>query len=274
MEYFSDSLFLLPFCTGLTLAAILPWLGLYLRLRDDWVAALGLTQVAAAGALGALPLEAPPLLGGLVAALAGAGLRQPLARLLNAPRGVVFVLLLLAGWAISVLLVANLPLAERLGHALFDGQLYFTGWSNLFWALGFAGVVGGSLHVLSPHLLRAHLFPDLERAAGGNIERAVLGFDLLVAVGLALSALSLGVMAAFALVFVPPWVAFQISRNWVRATWLSILLGVFSHVMAFALALWLDQPYGPVLALTVGALGGGLCVMAFRGPRFMLKRTP
>ena len=32
---------------------------------------------------------------------------------------------------ITVLIAANQPLAERLGHALFDGQLYFSGGAQL-----------------------------------------------------------------------------------------------------------------------------------------------
>ena len=49
-----DDLFLQPFLTGLGLAVLLPLLGCYLRLRDEWLAALTYAQVAAAGALAAL----------------------------------------------------------------------------------------------------------------------------------------------------------------------------------------------------------------------------
>ena len=49
-----SDLFLLPFLTGLGLALVLPVLGCFLRLRDEWLAALAYAHVAAAGALLAL----------------------------------------------------------------------------------------------------------------------------------------------------------------------------------------------------------------------------
>src|SRR5574343_1161430 len=113
-------LFLTPFLTGLALAVLLPVLGSYLRLRDEWLAALAYSHVAAAGALLALVSGLAPALGGMAAAaLAGGGKRLFARRLAG---GAAFALLLLGGWAIAVLLAANQPLAERLGHSLFDGQ--------------------------------------------------------------------------------------------------------------------------------------------------------
>ena len=46
-----SDLFLIPFLTGLGLAILLPLLGCYLRLRDEWLAALAYSHVSAAGAL-------------------------------------------------------------------------------------------------------------------------------------------------------------------------------------------------------------------------------
>lgn len=65
-------------------------------------------------------------------------------------------MLLVSGWGISVLLIANLPLAERLGHALFDGQIYFTERSHLMAAGVCVVVVGGALLRLSRALLLSH----------------------------------------------------------------------------------------------------------------------
>ena len=50
----STEIFLIPFLTGLGFAILLPVLGCYLRLRDEWLAALAYAHVAAAGALLAL----------------------------------------------------------------------------------------------------------------------------------------------------------------------------------------------------------------------------
>ena len=111
-----NELFLLPFLTGLVLAIVLPVLGAYLRLRDEWLAALSYAHIAAAGALLALVASVPPAVGGIGAALAaGAGKRFFAARLSG---GASYALLLLGSWSVAVLLAANHPLAERLGHAL------------------------------------------------------------------------------------------------------------------------------------------------------------
>jgi zinc transport system permease protein len=249
-------LFLTPFLTGLCLALILPLLGCYLRLRDEWLAALAYSHVAAAGALLALVSGLAPLLGGLLAAgLAGAGKRLLARRLAG---GASYALLLLGGWAVSVLLTANQPLAERLGHALFDGQLYFASVEQLG-LIGLAGVIAlASLRWLSKHLLLAHVYPDFFRLRGLRVWPVQSGFDLLAALLLALATMSLGVMGAFALVFIPPWLAFRRAPDWRRGLWLALAIALIAYVGAFALALGLDQPFGPVLALLL--IGVGLLI--------------
>lgn len=257
------SFFVQPFFTGLTFAVLLPVVGAYLRLRDEWLAALALAQTAAAGALVAMLAGAPLLLGGLVAGLAAAGLKQGVEGAARGIQGASYALLLLAAWAVAILLVANLPLAERLGHALFDGQLYFTGRDHLVVAVICAAVAGGALFRLSRDLLLSHFFPDFFRARGRSVRRVHLGFDLVVAAVLAMATMSLGVMAAFALVFIPPFVACRRAGSWRRALVLAAAVGVFAYVLAFAVALWLDQPFGPLLAMalviagSVGVVGGG-----------------
>ena len=42
-----EPMFFTPFATGLLVAAVLPMLGMYLRLREEWLAALAFAQLAA-----------------------------------------------------------------------------------------------------------------------------------------------------------------------------------------------------------------------------------
>lgn len=248
-----SELFLLPFLTGLCLALVLPALGCFLRLRDEWLAALAYAHVAAAGALLALVGGLAPAAGGmLAAALAGAGKRLFARRLAG---GAAYALLLLAGWAVAVLLAANQPLAERLGHSLFDGQLYFSDVGQLALVAPWTVFAAGALLVLSRHLLLARVYPDYFRARHLRTWPVVLGFDLVAALTLALATMSIGVMGGFALVFVPPWIAFRRAGNWRKGLLLATVIGVASYVVAFLLALGLDQPFGPVLALLLIALG-------------------
>jgi zinc transport system permease protein len=228
-------------------------LGCYLRLRDEWLAALAYAHVAAAGALAALVGGLAPAAGGVAAAALAGGAKRFLATRLAG--GASHALLLLAGWAVAVLLAANHPLAERLGHALFDGQLYFSGSSQLWLVAIAAPLALLVLRTLSTRLLLATVYPDFFRARGSAEWPAHAGFDLLAALVLALATMSLGVMGAFALVFIPPWLAFRRARDWRRGLLVALAIGVAGYTGAFALALAFDQPFGPVLALVLVIAG-------------------
>lgn len=255
LELLFDPLFARPFVIGLVFAALLPLLGCYLRLREEWLAALALAQMAAAGALLSLLTPLPLMAGGLAGAFAAVALKYAYEGGQRQRQGAAYALLLLIGWGVAVLLVANLPLADRVGHALFDGQLYFTEVPHLVAAVLCAALVAGGLWRLSPRLLTAHFFPDFFRSRGGSTRRIGLVFDALVAASLALATMSIGVMSAFALIFVPPWLAFRQARSWRGAQIRAVTLGVLAHTLAFVLALALDQPFGPLLALVLAVAG-------------------
>ena len=253
MDEFFSGIFLIPFLTGLAVAFLLPALGCYLRLRHEWLAALAYANVAAAGALAALAVGAPLAAGGVGTAAVAAALKRFLGHRLG--QGAAFALLLVAGWATAVLFAANLPMAERLGHALFDGQLYFTDGGHLALAVLASAVILPALAFLSRRLLLAQIYPhhfQLSRRATWPVH---LGFDLLGVVALAVATMSLGVMGAFALAFVPPWVASARADNWRRNLVFAVIHGVLAYAVAFGLALHLDQPFGPVLALALVASG-------------------
>lgn len=240
-----DPLFRVPFVTGLLLAGILPLIGMYLRLRNEWLAALAFAQMASAGALVAMVLDGPMLVGGVLAALLAALVKGLLAR----AGASAYALMMLLAWGGGVLLVANHPLAEQAGHALFDGQLYFTGEAHLVATALAALVVLPALAWLSRPLLLARFFPEFYRARGQSERPRLLLFDLLAGLVVALATVSLGVMAAFALVFVPPLLGWRFGRGWRSALTLAALAGMGGYTLAFALSLGLDQPFGPVCAL-------------------------
>ncbi|MDR2031867.1 MAG: metal ABC transporter permease [Azoarcus sp.] len=241
-----------PALTGALLALLLPCLGLYLRLRQEYWAALAYGQVGAAGALGALALGLPPIVGGLAASLAVAGVKQPLEKRL--PATGIFPLLFILGWSASLLLTANLPGVERLGAALFEGQLYFSG-AEMLYGAALALLIGGIfLWRTGGLLLLARLHPAHFQAQRLPARAVHTGFDLLAAAALALAVMSLGVMGAFALIFVPPWLAFAIAPGWRAALAIAPALALLAYALAFALALIHDQPFGPVLTLALGAL--------------------
>lgn len=254
-----DSLFALPFFAGLPLALALPMVGLFLRLRDEWLATLGLAHLAGAGALAGMAAAWPPIAGALVGAIGGGALKFAFGGLRNSSYG----LMILAGWAATLLVAANTALGEALAHALVDGQLFFAGGREA--AVAAACLVFGLpvLRWLAPRLVAARLFPERERANRLPAWRWHLGFDLLAAALIAAGAVTVGLMATFALVFVPPWFAFRRAPNWRRAQGWAAGLGAMSYGLAFALALILDQPFGPVV-VAVLVLFFALCALTRR----------
>lgn len=256
-----DPLFRVPFANGLLLAFLLPLLGAHLRLRNEWLSALGLAQVTAAGGVSAILLGIHPLAGALGAAVLAAGVKGRAQRSGND----VYAVLLFFGWSAALVGAANSVKGEELSHALLEGQLYFTTWANLGAALALCGVVLLVGAWLSKRLVLEHFFPEHLAANGAAPWRIHVVFDLLVAFAVALATESIGVMATFALVFLPPWVAFRVASGWRRALVLSTALSVLAYLAAFVVAILLDQPFGPVL---VGALVlTGLIRLPFRRHR-------
>lgn len=237
-----DDLFVRPFLTGLCLALFLPWLGNLLRLRDEWFATLGLAHLAAAGAMAAQTLGGSILLGSPLGALLGVAVKRWADLRSNAAYGA----MMLAGWSVTLLIAANGGAGESLGHALVDGQLYFSGAAEAVMA-GLLLIFGGALlYCLTPRLVAAALFPAHEKANRLPAWRWHLSFELLVLAAVAVATASIGLMACFALLFVPAWQAFGRAGSWRQATVRSMLLGALAYVLAFAIALRLDQPFGPV----------------------------
>jgi zinc/manganese transport system permease protein len=262
-DLLADPVFRLPFLAGLLVAGVLPVLGVLLMLREEWLAALGLAHLAAGGALLGIALGAPALVGAGLGGAAGGAVKSLAGARGNAAYG----FMILVGWSALMLAAANTPAGDVLGHALIDGQLYFAGWAELIAALLLALAAGAALPRLMSRLLRARFFPRHERANRLPAWRWHLGFDLLVALALAVATATLGLMGAFALVLVPAWATFRVAPSWGWTLWISGLIGIAAYGGAFALALELDQPFGPVLVAVCLALGGLAGGLSFPRPR-------
>jgi zinc/manganese transport system permease protein len=251
-----DPLFHLPLLTGMLLSVLLALLGVYLRLREEWLASLGLAQLASAGALSAAALGMPLLAGAALGAGLGAGGKSIYQKLGNDA----YALMILLGWCLTLLIATNSAHGDELSHAVTDGQLYFTGAAHT-WLAGILLLFSVLLLPwLSPRLLRARFFPDYYRANALPEWRYHFLFDLLCAAVLAAATASIGLMAAFALVFVPAWPAFILASGWRETLIIAIAFALITYLCAFALALWLDQAFGPVLVACVlsgAALVGG-----------------
>jgi zinc transport system permease protein len=236
LELIFDPLFRTPFAVGLVMSAVLPLLGNLLRLRDEWLAALGLAYLAGASGLIGLTVGVPVIL--------------------RFRGNTIYALMVVAGWGATMLVAANSSVGSVMGHALVEGQLYFSGTIHLAAAVSVAALSAIALPLVSPGLIRARLLPGHHISKRKTSWRWHLTFDTLAALGMAVGAGTLGLMAAFALAFVPPWAAFSIARNWRHCQLISVGIGVVTYVVSFAIALALDQPFGPVLVAVLVATTG------------------
>lgn len=255
-----DPLFQQPFLVGLLVASVLPLIGCLLRLRDEWLAALGIAHLAGASALiGLLTLSLPAVVGSLLGAVV-AGLLKAFGHL----RGnTVYALMILLGWSATLLVAANSPLGISIGHAMIEGQLYYAGNLQVAVAVLLVAVAIPFLWLFTFPLVRAVLFPAEEKANKLPAWRWHFGFDLLSALAVAVGIGTLGLMAAFALVFVPPWLSFMLAPGWRVAMFGAFCSSVCAYLVTFFLALHLDQPFGPLLVavlLGVAALAGAFRV--------------
>jgi zinc transport system permease protein len=258
MDALFDSLFLMPFVNGLLLSVVLALLGPYSRMRGEWLASLGVAQAAGAGLLFGASLDGAATIGALAAAAVAAVAKTLLGRR-SGNDG--YAVMLLVGWSAALLLAANTSRGEDLSHALLEGQLYFTGTSQLWGLAVLLVIVVVTMTVLSRRLLVGCLLPDRVVGDTRPAARFDMAFDVLVAISLALAATVVGVMAAFALVFIPAWVAFRVAGNWRSTLTWSLLLGTVAYVGSFALAIIFDQPYGPVLVAALLVVGSGRAIV-------------
>lgn len=247
-----DSLFLVPFVNGLLLAVLLAMLGTYSRMRNEWLASLGVAQAAAAGVVLGASIGGASTIGALSAAIAAAVAKTLLGRRSGNDA---YAVMLLVGWSAALLLAANTARGEDLSRTLLQGQLYFSGLSQMLGTAVLVPAAVGLMWWLSPRLLLNRLLPD--RLTGHSTPAVTheLAFDVLLGITLALAAIAVGVMAAFALVFLPAWIAFRFAGSWRGALTWSVGLGVVAYVASFAIAILADQPYGPVLVATLLVIG-------------------
>ncbi len=242
-----DPLFRVPFATGLLIAGAVSLLGPMVRLRGEWLGALSYTQAAAAGAVIGTIAGLPPMAAAAATGAFAAILKAILHQHGNDYHGLVIVV----GWTIMILAMANSVHASFIGQALIDGQLYFAD----LWRFGGALIVAVGLMILNLTLARKMLtysvFAETARANNAPVRRHVLTFDVAVAIALGVAASTMGIMAAFALALLPAWITFAVAASWRQAVWLSVGLSLAAYMAAFYVALVLDQPFGPVFVATL-----------------------
>ncbi|MFO7786744.1 MAG: metal ABC transporter permease [Halospina sp.] len=243
-------LFGAPFLTGALLSISLALLGCFLRLRDEWLAALGLPHMAAAGGVLGMALGLPVLVGSALATGAAAAIKS----LLPGGSNSHYALMLILGWGAALMLSANVHQGSVIAEGLLRGQLYFSSHGHLYGALALLLAVLAGLKWLTRRLLTERFFPDHFPANGQARWPHGLVYHGCVVAAVVLGTQAMGAFPVFALLFIPPWVAFALARGWRQGVIASVLLALGLYVAAFLVAIGVDQPFGPTLALMLVAV--------------------
>lgn len=263
---FFDPMFRVPFFVGLTLTVILSLTGTLLRMRDEWLAALGLSQLVAVGSMLSVILKLPSLVMGFVAAVAAMCLRVLLPRVDNSH----YANMIIMGWAGTLILGSYMDHGQVLGEALLRGQLYFTRPGHLVASIALLLVLVSTFRPLSSYLLTARFFPDYHKANRIPVWHAKLGYAGIVAAATVLGTISIGAFPTFAMLFVPPWTGFVLASGWMKSVLFTVLIGVVAYMTAFPLAMIIDLPVGPVLTAVL-VLSSGLRNLTARKRRVKIN---
>lgn len=245
-----DPLFRVPFFNGLLLALALSVIGAYLRLRDEWLSAFSLSQVAAAGGVVALPLGLPIVLTASVAAGLVALVFALMPRVNNNHYGWT----ILVGWSAALVLAANTHQGSVVVESLLRGQLYFSSVTHLVAATVLIIFIATLLPWISKPLMIGRFFPDFFSANRIPAWHHRLPFAALMVFSVVLGTVAMGAVPAFAMAFIPAWVGFVLCKGWRKALVVTVLLGLAAYLAGFAIAMQLDQPFGPVLVIMLALL--------------------
>ncbi|TVP91552.1 MAG: ABC transporter [Pseudomonadaceae bacterium] len=242
--------FLLPLVNGLLTTLLLTLAGVGLLLRGSVWQVFAVSQWAAVGGVLASVLAVPVLLPALLLAALALVIQR---RWRDAER--LSLTLFLAGLAVITLLAANISQASLAAARWVDGQLYFTGVSELIWIAALVVLSG----VLLPQLRRVWLWaqrqPDVSAQPGPAWYWRVLELAWLVLV-IVVGAQALGVPGAMATLLLPAWAAARVAHNLAQMLVVSQLLALLAFVIAWVTSLWLDQPFAPMLVLIqLGLMG-------------------
>ncbi len=244
-----DPMFRVPMFTGLALAVSLSLIGAFLRLKNEWLSAFGLSQISAAGAVAGIALGVPPIFTAVITAVLASFFK-----ILNPDsNNSHYALMIIVGWAGSIILAANTYHGEVAGETFLRGQLYFTHTGHLIGAGILTATLLGTVRWLSPRLLTERFFPDYYSANDKPALKHRLLFTAFVIFSVVLGTVSLGAFPAFAMFFVPSWAGFVIVNGWKKSLLASVIIGILAYLISFAVAVLGDQPFGPILMIVLSA---------------------
>lgn len=218
-------------------------------MRRMTLAADAFSHVALPGIGVALILKLNPLIGALVALLAGSILVWTVERKTKisteAITGVVF--------SVALAIGALTATGEELIDALFGAPARMT-ITEMTFGLAAAFAVVAFIIRMRDRLLISLVSKEVAIASGISVAKLELSFLIAFAVTVALGMRYLGVLLMGSLIIIPATVAKRFARSIDAMFVISVGAALFSTLGGTALALWAQRPSGPIIVAIAGAL--------------------
>lgn len=201
---------------GTIVAVVSALVGLFTVMRAQSFAGHALADVATAGGAGAGVLGASPLLGFVVGSLVGAGAMEAIGVERVRQRDVTTGVVLGAATGLSALflyLITRNSSSTGSTQLILFGSLFSVSRTTFEVIAVLSVLVCLALTWLGRPLLFATLSPDAATARGVAVARVALGYAVLMAITVGLSAIVIGSVLSTALLIGPPAAALRLSRG-------------------------------------------------------------
>ena len=224
-------------------------MGAFALMRRMTLAADALSHVALPGIGIAVLLRIDPLIGAVVALIAGAVVIWSLERRTNVATeaiiGVVFSAALAAG--------ALLTTGDELVDALFGAATAAPAWESVTGLLAATAVIAFLL-AARDRLIVMFMSTDIAMTAGIDVRRLSLLYLLAFALTVALGLRYLGALLMGSLIIIPATAARHVARNLHQMLAISAIAAVLATVAGMMIAAFVHRPTGPLIVAVASAL--------------------
>lgn len=219
---------------GVIVAGVSALVGLFTVVRSQSFAGHALADVATAGGAGADVFGIAPLAGFVVGALLGAGAMHAVGAQRVRQRDIATGVVLGAATGLSALFLYLVTLnssSTGATQSILFGSLFSVSPTTLLAVVLVSAVVVLSLVAMGRPLLLASLSADAAAARGVAVGRLALGFTLVMALTVGLSAIVIGSVLSTALLIGPPAAALRLGRRLSTTFLLAAALGVVAVLL-------------------------------------------
>ncbi len=241
------------FISGLALAVVLAFLGVYVTLRKmsflgDGMAHASLGSIAIGIALSVNPIVFAVIFGVFLSVVVYL-LERNTKLSFDAIVGIIFA----SGMAVGIVIISKMQGYQPELVAFLFGSILSVGWSDMWIILLISAISTGFLVLFYRHLTLLSLHRDMAIVSGIRVDFLELLFTIIVSVSIIVGVKLLGVVLISALLVIPPSISKVISMSFRSLVLRSILLSECIVIGGLFISYYFDLPSGATIVL-IGAL--------------------